>query len=170
MGIRICKALPKDAYEYAANHIACWQSAYRGVMSDEYLDNMPLEKMAESNRQILSDPGGFACYYAEFGGKMIGRLVLCKSRDEDKADAGEIGAMYLLDAFWGKGYGRAMMDFSLEELKRRGHKEVFLWVLEANTRARKFYEKCGFAFDGTKKEIEMEIDKPLSEMRYVRGL
>ena len=168
MRMRICQALPKDAYAYAANHIACWQSAYRGIMSDEYLDNMSVEQMAERNRQILRDPGILMCYYVEYEGKMIGRLVLCKSRDEDKAGAGEIAAMYLLDAFWGKGYGREMMEFSLEELKRRGHDEVFLWVLEANSRARQFYEKCGFAFDGTKKEIN--IDKPLMEMRYVRGL
>jgi len=56
---------------------------------------------------------------------MIGRLVISKSRDEDKPDAGEIAAMYLLDAFWNKGCGRKMMDFALAELKRAGHEEVF---------------------------------------------
>jgi len=99
---------------------------------------------------------------------MIGRLVICGSRDNDKPNAGEIAAMYLLKAFWNKGFGRKMMDFSLDELKRKGHDEVLLWVLEANSRGRQFYEKCGFASDGTKKEIN--IDKPLIEMRYVRAL
>ena len=168
MDINIQKALPKDAHKYAVNHIDCWRAAYRGIISDEYLDNMSVEQMTESNKQILSDPGIYECYYAEQNGKMIGRLVICDSRDKDKPNAGEIAAMYLLEAFWDKGYGRKMMDFSLAELKGKGHGEVLLWVLEANSRGRNFYEKCGFAFDGTKKEIN--IDKPLIEIRYVRTL
>jgi ribosomal protein S18 acetylase RimI-like enzyme len=61
-----------------------------------------------------------------------------------------------------------MVDFSLAELKRMGHNEVLLWVLEANTRGKQFYEKSGFVFDGTKKEIS--ADKPLIKMRYIRTL
>lgn len=166
MGIIIRKVLPEDAYEYAACHIACWRSAYRGIITDEYLDSMSAEQeqRAERCRQLLNEPGDNEFYYAELDGKMIGRLVICKSRDEDKPDAGEIGAIYLLDAFWGKGYGRQMMDYAISALKRRGYQEIIVWVLEENHRARRFYEKCGFLFDGTKKEIE--IDKPLVEIRY----
>ena len=167
-GDAIVKALPKDAREYAANHIACWRAAYRGILSDEYLDQMSVEEMTESSKQILSESNIYMCYYVEHNGKMIGRLVICDSRDEDKPNAGEIAAMYLLEAFWNKGYGRKMMEFSLAELKHKGHDEVFLWVLEANSRGRQFYEKCGFVPDGTKKEIH--IDKPLIVMRYVRAL
>jgi len=46
-----------------------------------------------------------------------------------------------------------MMEFSLAELKLMGHDEALLWVLEENSRARLFYEKCGFTFDVAKKEI-----------------
>ena len=168
MDIQICKALPKDAFEYAANHIACWQSAYKGIISDEYLNNMNVEQLTESNRKILCESSGYLCYYVKHGGQMIGRLVICNSRDDDKVNAGEIAAMYLLDTFWGKGYGRQMTDFSLAELKRMGHNEVLLWVLEANIRGKQFYEKSGFVFDGTKKEIN--IDKSYTEMRYIRTL
>ncbi|MCL1916699.1 MAG: GNAT family N-acetyltransferase [Peptococcaceae bacterium] len=166
--IHIRRASPKDALEYAKNHIACWQAAYKDIISDEYLNNMNVDEMAENTQRILSEPGQYSCYYVEHSGKMIGRLVMGKCRDEDKANAGEIAAMYLLGEFWGKGYGREMMEFSLAELKRMGHEEVFLWVLEANSRARRFYEKRGFLFDGTKKEIN--IDTPLIGMRYSRRL
>ena len=168
MGIQIRKALQKDAFEYAANHIACWRAAYRGILSDEYLKSMDALKMAEANQRILGEPGIYKCYYAGRDGAMIGRLVINKSRDEDKAGSGEIAAMYLLGEFWGKGYGREMMDFSLAELKRMGHDDVLLWVLEANSRARRFYEKCGFVLDGAKKEIV--IDAPYTEIRYIRAL
>ena len=168
MDIQIREALTKDAYEYAANHIACWKAAYKGIISDEYLENMSVEQMAERNRTILSDPGTFSYYYADLNGRMIGRLVIGKCRDEDKPNQGEIAAIYLLDEFWGKGYGREMMEYSLSELKRKGYGEVLIWVLEANSKARLFYEKCGFVFDGKTQEIS--IDKSHTEMRYVRAL
>ena len=168
MGILIRKAVPSDAYEYAACHIACWKAAYRGIISDEYLNNMSIEQMAKNNQEALSEPSLHTFYCVEYSGKIVGRLVLSKSRDEDKPDSGEIAAMYLIDSFWGRGYGREMMDFSLQELKRTGYSEVFLWVLEDNHKARQFYEKFGFAFDGAKKEIN--VDKPLTHMRYTRAL
>ena len=55
MGILIHKALPKDAYEYAVNHIACWRAAYKGILSDEYLSSMNVEQLAEANQRILSE-------------------------------------------------------------------------------------------------------------------
>ena len=168
MGIKIREATAEDAFEYAANHIACWQAAYKGIISNEYLENMPIEQMAERNRITLSEPGSFSYYYAQLNGRMIGRLVIGKCRDEDKPDQGEIAAIYLLEEFWGKGYGREMMEFSLSELKRKGYGEVLIWVLEDNNRARLFYEKCGFAFDGSTQEIS--IDKSYTEMRYGRAL
>jgi ribosomal protein S18 acetylase RimI-like enzyme len=50
-------------------------------------------------------------------------------------------------------------------LKKKGFDKIVLWVLEDNASARRFYEKHGFAFDGTRKEIE--IGKKYIELRYV---
>ena len=44
----------------------------------------------------------------------------------------------------GKGYGSALLECALDELGRLGFRQVLLWVLEDNMRARAFYEKCGF--------------------------
>ena len=170
MGIVIRRVAPEEASEYVACHIACWRSAYRGIITDEYLDNMLLERerRTEDCRRALCAPGSFEFLCAEQEEKMTGRLIIGKSRDEDKPDAGEIAAIYLLEEFWGKGYGRQMMEYATDRLKCGGYSEVIVWVLEENNRARRFYEKCGFVFDGTKKEIT--FDTPLITMRYVRLL
>ena len=106
MSITIRKVLVEEAYDYAVNHIACWQDAYKDIIPDDYLENMPsqLEKRTEWNRQFLSVPGDCEYLCVEYNGKMIGRLVYSKCRDEDKADdnTGEIHAIYLLAAFWEK--------------------------------------------------------------------
>ena len=58
-----------------------------------------------------------------------------------------------------------MMDYAIDKLKCMEYNEIILWVLEENDRARRFYEKCNFVFDGTKREIE--IGKVLIKIRYV---
>jgi len=104
-------------------------------------------------------------YVAENDGKIIGNLVLSGCRDDDKANAGEIIAIYLLPEQWDKGFGRQMMEYAVMELENLGYNEIVIWVLEENHRARRFYEKCNFIPDGTQKELC--IDKPLIVVRYV---
>lgn len=77
----------------------------------------------------------------------------------------EIWAIYLTEDFWGKGYGKKILDFAINDLKRLEHKEIFLWVLEENNRAKRFYEKNDFYFSGTTRE--REYGKPLVQLRYV---
>ena len=165
----IRKAEKSDALEFAACHISAWQSAYRGIIPDEFLAKLPdsLERRIEQFLEWFNSPNAFY-YVPAYNGKIIGKLVLWDSRDEDKPNTGEIGGIYLLEEYWNRGFGRQMMNFALNKLGTMGYKEIFLWVLEENTRARQFYEKCGFATDGAKKEIT--IGKPLVEIRYVLAI
>ena len=164
----IRKAVPEDAYEYSACHISSWRSAYKGIVPDEILNNLSLEERAEKFKQNLQEFKDVLYYCPIYEGKIIGKLIISKSHDEDKPNACEVGAIYLIEEFWGKSYGRQMMNFAIDMLRNMGYNEIFLWVLEENSRARRFYEKCGFSFDGAKKEII--IGKPLIEIRYVINL
>ena len=63
-------------------------------------------------------------------------------------------------------YGYRLLSKVVNELKNQGFEEVFLWVLEDNHRARKFYEKFGFLCTGD--YIEDSIGgKELREVRYI---
>ena len=53
-----------------------------------------------------------------------------------------------------------------EALNQIGNQPVFLWAFKENKRARRFYEKHGFHWDGT--ERVSEFDGTL-EVRYVKG-
>ena len=66
---------------------------------------------------------------------------------------------------WGKGYGTMMMEHVLSEMKAVGFEKAMLWVFEENIRARKFYEKHGFSFNGKKKEFSNAM-----EVMYRRDL
>ena len=78
-------------------------------------------------------------------------------------DGAEIIAIHTLPEGRGTGLGHAMLT---EALKQIGNQPVFLWAFKENTRARRFYEKHGFHWDGN--ERVSEFDDAL-EVRYVRN-
>ena len=170
MSFVIRRVFPEDAYEYTAVHTACWQNAYTGIISDEYFENMAAaqDQRAEKIKQAFLDPGDNEFYCAMYEDKMIGRLIFNRCHDEDKTNAGEITAIYLLADFWNKGYGKQMMHFALDALKNLGFSEVVVWALVNNTRALRFYEKFGFSYDGAKKEID--LGQPMIVVRLVLNM
>ena len=102
-------------------------------------------------------------------GTIIGTSRISKSRWEAYSDYGEIISIYLLPEYVGKGYGRALMDRAVEELKQAGYRRLLLWVLEENHRARRFYETYGFTL--SEEKLTQNIGgKELSEVMYVYQL
>jgi len=170
MSFIISKVLPEDIHEYVACGIACWQSAYKGIVPDDYLENMPneTERRIEKTTKYMNEATEHFYYCVKSENKIIGFVTFGKSWDEDKPAAGEIGAIYLLEEFWNKGYGRQMMEYGLKNLKDMGYHEIVVWVFEENYRSRRFYEKFGFVLDGAKKE--RENGKTLITVRYVLKL
>jgi ribosomal protein S18 acetylase RimI-like enzyme len=163
MGITIRKASPEDAYDYTDCFISCLQTAYKGIVSDDFLSNMLVqrEQRIEKFRKNLTNPD-IETYCVIFENEMIGFLAIHKKD-------GEIWAIYLIEEFRCKGYGKEMLDFAISELKCIGHKKISLWVFEKNNRARRFYEKNGLSFDGTKREND-NYGKMLVQLRYALSL
>ena len=79
---------------------------------------------------------------------------------QNEENAAQIIAIHSLPESWGTGLGHAMLT---EALRQIGNQPVFLWAFRDNTRARRFYEKHGFCWDGT--ERVSEFDGAL-EVRY----
>jgi len=168
MHLTIRKALPEDACDYAVCHISCWQSAYKGIVSDTFLSGMATEKEQRIGRykKVLAEPGNCEYYCVCHGEVMVGFCIIQKSQNERLSWIGEIWAIYLVDEYRGKGFGEEILDFAVNELKRVSPEEIFLWVFESNLRARHFYEKCHFAFDGTTK-VSTQWGGPLPLVRYI---
>ena len=76
-------------------------------------------------------------------------------------EGAEIIAIHSLPESIGTGLGHAMLTEALNQI---GNQPAFLWAFKENTRARRFYEKHGFHWDGS--ERVSEFDSTL-EVRYV---
>lgn len=83
---------------------------------------------------------------------------------QEAEDGTEIVAIHSLPESWGTGLGHAMLTVALEQISKH---PVFLWAFRENARARRFYEKHGFHWDGSQRVSE--FDGAL-EVRYVRSV
>ena len=79
--------------------------------------------------------------------------------------AGEVYAIYLSPEARGVGHGRTLFGHVVSDLQARGFDPVVVWVFEANTVARRFYEAAQFRADGTRSTIDFD-GLPIDEIRY----
>ena len=153
-----------DRLEVSRIYEESWKSAYRGIVPQAYLDGIAAGLWAEN-----LDQGGRQSLLLEESGRLIGTSCVSPSRWPDYPDFGEVVALYLLPEYMGRGYGKALLAAAVETLAGRGYRDILLWVLEENRRARTFYEKHGFRFSGTRMENDVG-GKPLGELLYLRHI
>ncbi len=165
----IKKAPPSDANTITKIHIASWQGAYRGIIPDNILDNISFHIRETMWREGLEQ--GWNCFLFEEMGEVLGFVSYCPSRDAD-ADphfTAEIAAIHIHPDHWRKGFGRLLYEKILAEAKQAQFKELTLWCLEENYRARKFYENLGFVLTPAIKYEDMD-GITLPEVRYRMAL
>jgi ribosomal protein S18 acetylase RimI-like enzyme len=85
-----------------------------------------------------------------------------------EGDLADVVSLWVRPTARGRRVGEALITAAADWSGARGHHEVFLWVTESNTPARKLYERCGFALTGD--EQPLPSDPTLTEVRMRRPL
>jgi diamine N-acetyltransferase len=93
----------------------------------------------------LADPN-YAFRIGEVDGEPVGYVKLgpMKLPVETDRPAMLLDQFYVLPQHHGAGIARALMDWALDEARRRGAEELYLTVFIDNHRARRFYDRYGF--------------------------
>ncbi len=168
-------AEPGDADGMGRIHVAAWRWAYAGVMPSSFLDGLDPVISADRWRSVLAGdttpPDGLRVRVAvaELDGRVAAMTSFGDGRDRAPDDP--TGELWMLNAHpdaFGTGAATALIDEAVRRLAV-DHERAFLWVVEDNPRARRFYEREGWRPDGTRKRQaigEAEID----EIRLTRDL
>ncbi|GAB2916422.1 GNAT family N-acetyltransferase [Rhodococcus aerolatus] len=129
-------AHPGDAAAIAELHTTVWREAYRGLVPDAYLDAVtPQERCVRWTHRLVS--GGRQAVLALRAGEVVGAVSW-----SDGAAGLELTSVYLLPPHRGRGVAERLVDRAI------GGRPAFLWVFEANHRARAFYRRVGFVLEG----------------------
>ena len=133
-----------------------WRSEHsmRGVLiAEEPAGDGQLERMV-----------GFAAFGPERGED--DEKGLPYPEPDEVPDRAELYAIYVVPDHWSTGTGHKLMDGVLALAAGTGYSDISLWVVEANERARRFYELSGFQVTGESAVVGGMGG--ISEIRYRR--
>jgi anti-sigma regulatory factor (Ser/Thr protein kinase)/GNAT superfamily N-acetyltransferase len=143
--------------------VRCWQETYRGLVSDDVLDDPGFPAARERFWSVaLSDPRYRDNHtaVAEENGELIGIAMSGPPLDAGVAWTRQLYVLYVVAAEHGTGVGPALLDAVVD-----AEEPVALWVADPNPRAQAFYRKHGFVADGA-----AQFDDGVREIRMVRRL
>jgi ribosomal protein S18 acetylase RimI-like enzyme len=141
--MRIRETKKSDAEPIARLHAESWRTAYRGALSDAYLDGpieaeridfwrSRFEKPAENQFVVVAESrrhiAGFVCAYGGHDrqwGTFLDNLHVAPEQQRRG-----IGARLMV----------ALASWSIKAYPGQG---IYLWVLESNAAAQRFYEQMG---------------------------
>lgn len=136
-------AQPADADRIADLHARSWQTAYRGILSDTYLDyEAPAERRAVWQNRFADPASNQRVLLAEEAGTLVGFIALFL---DDHSELGTlVDNLHADPAHKGRGIGSGLLREAvwliLPEATAPG---FYLAVFEQNQPAIQFYERLG---------------------------
>jgi GNAT superfamily N-acetyltransferase len=165
--VAIRSASAADAVQIAAVMRASWQAAYEDIIGSEVIDRVTAPDGGARVRQSFRTRPWQRAIVAAADDGIVGYTFFGPETDVlgtpwphplspagRQGQVAELYALYVHPAWWSTGTGRALMDRVLDTTCAAGYSSVRLWVLEDNSRARRFYERAGFAPDGASHTLE----------------
>ena len=140
----IREATVVDAAAIARVHAESWRNTYAGIVPDSYLDSINIDEWTRKRQAALSarDSDTFD-YVAELDGSIVGWAVGGPEGGGDPHYQGELYIIYLLASVQRQGIGARLTSEVAKRLVEAGTPSMLVWVLAANTSARRFYEYLG---------------------------
>ncbi len=136
------KANVEDAPAIAKVHVESWRKSFAGIVPQEFLDNLNVEKRDGAFRERFGE-ANYKMFVAETASDgIVGFADFGKSREKDFAFEAELYAIYLLSEFQGKGIGENLFRLCQQEMFADEINSMYLMALKVSP-YKSFYEKMG---------------------------
>lgn len=132
-----------DANAIAALHAKSWRHAYRGILRDDFLDGDVFQNRAALWEQRLASPPAGQFVLAALNEDQIVGFV-CVFGYKDAQWGSLIDNLHVAQEMQGRSIGKELMKAAAAWIQKNYPEAgMYLWVYEANTDARRFYESLG---------------------------
>ena len=142
MEYKIRKTTKNDVEELSRLKQTMWMQTYRGIYSDDVIDNFDYEKHKNKFLKLIDNPD-INFYVVESDNKLIGYMTYGLPTRPFRDYEQEIGLLYLLKEYQRNGIGRELFNIAFNGIKEKGYKEFFISCNKYNVNAQEFYKKMG---------------------------
>lgn len=154
------KAIASDAVKLSILYKQVYIQTY-GVegVSDEFANFIVKQFAVERLEGIIkNNPDNI--FVAVYKNNLVGvvEIEFDKKAPVGNIVAPELNKLYILEWFCGMGIGEGLLKAAEETVRSKGIKQFWLWVLESNARAIRFYEKHGYKHIGDA-SFQMQVNK-----------
>lgn len=165
--IVIRKVKYEDIEQIVNININDWKKVYKGIIDDITLDNLNRNEKIEKWRKHYNIGNVIV---AEEHGKVLGYCRYDDNAVYENSDIdSEIIAIYIDYDNLGKGIGRKLVEYVMNDLKNKNKTKMVIWCLEKNENGRKFYEKIGGKLIPDEKYFEKD-GKRYKEVGYIYNI
>ena len=155
--MRILPPEVADAEALTDLHLDVWEEAYADLVPASIF----AERRARRTERVASWRGIIAAGSSANllawspGGTLLGFSSTGPGRDSPSEELPplELMALYVRASTYGSGVGHALCEAAI------GTSPAYLWVLDGNARAIRFYEQQGFGFDGATKPEDVGLER-----------
>ena len=133
-----------DSQRIASLHTDSWRDAYRSILSEAYLVGPIVEERLSLWQSRLSSPDADRRYVllAEAERMLVG--LVCVLLDKEPLWGACLDNLHVLPKLRGHGLGRQLFGRAAHwVMSTEPGCPIHLWVFEANSSARRFYESLG---------------------------
>ncbi len=142
--MQIREAHPSDLEAIAQLHARSWRTAYRGMLSDAYLDgDLVADRRALWQQRFDTPTANQTVAVAEIDNQTIVGLA-CAFGDHDARWGTLLENLHVAQGYKGAGLGGQLVTHIAKWCSRTQTSDVLhLWVLAPNTAAQGFYRRLG---------------------------
>lgn len=155
--MQIQPAAVGDAEALTDLHLDVWEESYADLMPAAVFRERREQRAGrvENWRGIIAAGTSANLLTWSPAGRLLGFSSTGPGRDspDDDLPPLELMALYVRASAYGAGVGHALCEAAV------GDSPAYLWVLDGNVRAIRFYERQGFAFDGATKPDDVGLEK-----------
>ena len=133
-----------DILEVAKLHVESWNKTYKGIIAQDYLDNMKknidkrIERMRNEfylRKMIVATIDNEIVAFSEY--------TLTNEFSKDLDIDCELCGLYVKNEYLGKGIGSVVFNHVKNEFTKNNNRKMGLWCIKENVNAINFYESKG---------------------------
>lgn len=146
--IKLESVTKEDLKEIATISVESWKTTYQGIVDQDYLDSLSIEKRYE---RFLENYTKGPFIVAKIEEKVIGFCrysTKIKEERKDKFDS-ELTVLYVDPNYKRQGIGSALFQYVKKELQKENKHHMLICCLKGNKIGENFYTKMGGKIVGT---------------------